>query len=562
MKKTKNFLSQMLLILCVFNFTFKLYAQESKNQKESSLSDKIVSIYSEYVPDKNVGSSILVAKEGEIIYQNAFGLANVEFEVPMQNDIILGIGSITKQFTAISIIKLIEEGKISLDDKISKYIKCYPQGDKITIENLLRHTSGIISFEKLEKFRGKNGKFRDYTPNEVIEEIKKVPLEFEPGTQWSYSNSGYFMLGYIIEQVTQKTYQKILEENIFEPFGLKHTYYGSNTEIIKKKATGYKIENNTIIYADYISMSLAYSVGAIYSTTSDLYNFYVKLFNSEFIKPETLGMMCLPTILRTGEPCQYGLGFFIDEIQGAKAVGHTGGINGYSSSIQYIPNEKIVVCVLSNVEGTHSALLSRNIAATVLGKPFEKIKAINVEKAALEEYEGLYKNEKIVLEIDENEGKLFAKTAGNSFELIPYAIDSFHISGLDVSISFIRNKKLEIEKMVESKMDGTSKIILEKSPPIETKSAITAKPEILKLYEGDYQLNQETFITITTNSGKLFLQVTGQNQFKLIPENDVLFKVSGVDAAIEFKENLQQEIDKLVLFQYGKQIECKRVIKK
>ena len=133
---------------------------------------------------------------------------------------------------------------------------------------------------------------------------------------------------------------------------------------------------------------------------------------------------------------------------------------------------------------------------------------------------------------------------------------------MDVSISFIRNKKLEIEKMVESKMDGTSKIILEKSPPIETKSAITAKPEILKLYEGDYQLNQETFITITTNSGKLFLQVTGQNQFELIPENDVLFKVSGVDAAIEFKENLQQEIDKLVLFQYGKQIECKRVIKK
>lgn len=283
---------------------------------------------------------------------------------------------------------------------------------------------------------------------------------------------------------------------------------------------------------------------------------------NEFINPETLEMMCQPTILKTGEPCQYGLGFFIDEIQGAKAVGHTGGINGYSSSIQYIPNEKIFVCVLSNVEGTHSAVLSRNIAATVLGKPFEKIKAINVEKVALEEYEGLYKNEKIVLEIDENEGKLFAKTAGNSFELVPYAIDSFHISGLDVSISFMRNKKLEIEKMVESKMDGTSKIILKKNAPTETKSAISVKPEILKVYEGDYQLNQETFITITTNSGKLLLQVTGQNQYELIPKTDVLFKVNGIDAAIEFKENHQEKIDRLVLFQFGKQIECKRVIEK
>ncbi len=183
----------------------------------------------------------------------------------MQINTVLGIGSITKQFTAVSIMKLAEQGYISLTDKISMYIKDYPQGDRITIENLLRNTSGIKSFKQLEKFKGKDGKLRDYSPSEVIEEIKKVPLEFEPGSQWSYSNSGYFISGFIIEQITGKTYQKYLEENIFQPLGLQNLYYDSNTEIIKRKAMGYKIENNTILQADYLSMSLAYSADNIFN---------------------------------------------------------------------------------------------------------------------------------------------------------------------------------------------------------------------------------------------------------------------------------------------------------
>lgn len=540
--------------------TLTLRAQEESPQITSLHPGKIETTYFDYIPNTSIGSSILVAEDDKIIYQNTFGLANLELNVPLQKNMVFGIGSITKQFTAVSIMKLVEQKKISLSDKISYYIANYPPGDKITIEHLLRHTSGIKSFEKLPRFKGKNGKFKACTPIEVIEEIKKIPLEFTPGTKWSYSNSGYFILGYIIEQVSGKTFQKHLEEDVFLPLNLRHTVYGSNSDIINRKTSGYKLVNNDFEQANYLSMSLAYSAGAIFSTTTDVYNWYLKLFNGQIIKQETLAMMCQPTKLKSGETCNYGLGFFIDEMYGKKVVGHTGGLNGYSASVLYLPKEKIFVSVFSNVEGYHPGILSKNIMALAMGKPLRKKSQINIESTTLKGYEGNYRHKNgMILAVGENNKELVAKLSGNSFKLKPHAIDSFYIDGLDVAVRFKRNVEKEIIELIQSKTNGSSKTTWKKIDVQASTKPFSIKDELLESYCGIYLLKEKTHITVSTVSGKPYLQVTGQNRFELIPESETVFKVKGVDASIEFKAAQNENIDKLILSQFGKKFECKKL---
>jgi len=227
-RKTYSFSLLLVLLLPLFHLTS---CQNTENPYDILLSEQF--------PADGPGCVALVAKEGEVIYRKAFGMANLELDVPLKPENVFRIGSITKQFTSCAIMKLIEEGKLSLEDDITDHIADFPtSGHTITIEHLLTHTSGIKSYTSIQHLMVEYVR-KDLTPIEAIDLFKNEPMDFEPGEQYLYNNSAYFILGYIIELVSGQTYEEYIDENFFQPLGMENSYYGNTSRIIPNRAAGY-----------------------------------------------------------------------------------------------------------------------------------------------------------------------------------------------------------------------------------------------------------------------------------------------------------------------------------
>ena len=238
------------------------YGQGKQDKQLTKVLDEILS--GQFKPTEP-GCAVLIAKKGQIIYERGFGSADRELNVPLKPEMIFRLGSVTKQFTAVAILQLMEQGKLSLQDSIQKFIKDFPyKGYKITIENLLTHTSGIKEYTQLD-LPDPFIRRKDFTPKQIIDLFKNEPFDFQPGTKFKYSNSGYFLLGYIIESVTNKTYKDFVEENIIKPFGLTNTYYDDASQVIPNRVKGYKKEDAIYENADYQSTTILFAAGALIS---------------------------------------------------------------------------------------------------------------------------------------------------------------------------------------------------------------------------------------------------------------------------------------------------------
>ncbi|HYD92214.1 MAG TPA: serine hydrolase domain-containing protein, partial [Flavobacterium sp.] len=256
-------------------------------QQDTKLSAEFDKVMKEQFPSDGPGVTALVSSRGNIIYKKAFGMADVELNVPMRTDHIFRIASITKQFTAVAILQLMEAGKLNLKDEITRFIPDYPmQGATITIEHLLTHTSGIRDFtsikDTVQRFK------MDFTPTEVISYFQNQPMRFAPGTKYEYSNSNYFLLGYIIEKITGKTYAQYLEDHFFKPLGMANSFYGDDQKLIQNRAAGYTRGQKGIENAVAISMTQPYAAGAILSTVEDLFKWNQALLSYKLVKKETL----------------------------------------------------------------------------------------------------------------------------------------------------------------------------------------------------------------------------------------------------------------------------------
>ncbi|MFI5192490.1 MAG: serine hydrolase domain-containing protein [Chitinophagales bacterium] len=259
----------------------------------------------------NPGCAVLIAKKDQIVYKKAFGSANIELNVPLQPDMVFKLGSITKQFTAVAILQLVEQGKLSLQDSLQKFIKGFPpKGSKITIENLLAHTSGIRDYMQID-YTQPYMERRDFTPVQLIDNFKNYPLEFEPGENFKYSNSGYFLLGYIIEIVSGESCRTYIKKHILEPLGLNHTYLDSSNIIIPNRVTGYRKAGSDFRNADYWSMTIAYSAGGVSSNVEDLFKWHEGLLSYKILKKETLKKAFTPFRLKNGTFTEYGYGWFL-----------------------------------------------------------------------------------------------------------------------------------------------------------------------------------------------------------------------------------------------------------
>jgi CubicO group peptidase (beta-lactamase class C family) len=340
----------------------------STNAQDKSLKiDELVNKYHEY---GQFSGAVLVSEGGKVIYKKGVGYANAEWKIPNVPDVKYRLGSITKQFTSMLIMQLVEKGKINLDGKLSEYLHHYRKdvGDKVTIHQLLTHTSGIPDYTESSDFM--RDEIRNpYPAKELIEKFCSGDLEFEPGTQWKYDNSGYIILGAVIEEVTGKPYETVLKENILEPLGMNSTGYDHNEEIIEKRASGYHKAGLEIINAPYIDMSLPFAAGSLYSTVEDLYIWDQALYTDKLVSNQSKEKIFTPYMNN------YGYGWHISEQEFGgekkKVISHSGGIFGFNTILLRYVDDKNLIVLLCNVLPGELNGLSKGIANILYNQPYE-----------------------------------------------------------------------------------------------------------------------------------------------------------------------------------------------
>ncbi len=311
----------------------------------------------------------LVSENGKVIFAKGFGFADFEWKIPNSPDTRFRVGSITKQFTSAVVMQLVEEGKVSVDASLASLLPYYRKdtGAKVTVHHLLTHTSGIPSYTSLPNFV-KDISRNPYGVRELIEKYCSGDLEFEPGTKFVYDNSGYFLLGLIIEQVTSKPYEQVLRERIFEPLGMNESGYDSSRPILEKRARGYERGPAGVRNADYIDMLLPYAAGSLYSTVEDLYIWDQALYGEKVLAAQAKERSFAPNLEN------YGYGWLIRKrpLGANKAerltIGHGGGINGFNTLIVRLPEDRHLVVLLNNTGGTNLGAMADGIIDILYGR--------------------------------------------------------------------------------------------------------------------------------------------------------------------------------------------------
>jgi D-alanyl-D-alanine carboxypeptidase len=390
------------------------------------------------------GTVIFAVRDGETIVREATGFADVELRTPLRADMLFRTGSITKQFTAAAILKLAADGKLALADPLTKYVSGFPE--TITLEHLLTHTAGVFEYTRIPEYHA--ALRQEATVDEIVALIRAKPLEFEPGTKYAYTNSAYFLLGAVIENVTGESYASYLKKAVLDPAGLTQTRMDSLTEIIPNRARGYDRDANGVRNATIFSPSRAFSVGGLLSTVDDLkrWNEYAAANLQRAFTPSKLS--------------SYGYGWFISDLEGARVIEHGGDIPGFTAHVLMIPEKKIFVAVWSN--DAHRTprpdFIATKLALQLLGKPYAP-KAIALPAEALQRFVGTYKSasgaeRRVTLE----GGKLFvARTGGRRSEIVPMSGDAFFypdsflsVQFLDGNVMVLRNRNTELDRAIRS----------------------------------------------------------------------------------------------------------------
>lgn len=432
MKKIIGFVAMLLVVQLTF-------AQE--------LTPKLDELVTAYAQQHKFNGSVLVAQNGAILLDKGYGFRNAADKIPNDPTSIFQLGSITKQFTATIILKLQEEKKLNVKDKLSKYFPKYPKGDSITIEQLLSHTSGIYNYTNDNDFMT-NEIAKPASREKIMALFENKPLDFSPGTGWNYSNSGYSLLGYIIEIVTKKPYEQVVRNYIFKPLKMTHSGFDFTHLKDPAKTTGYfTLDDKTTTTAPIVDSTVSFSAGAIYSTTGDLYKWHKAL--------ESYSILSMAQEEKAFTPIKngYGYGWGIDSIEGKRRVGHGGGIHGYITNISRVPADDICIVLLSNASDQSLQKITSSIFDILYNKPYELPKertAITLPEEKMKEYIGEYEirpDLHVIMSV--KDGVLIAApTNQESKELYAEKEDSFFQKTEDIQLEFTRNDKKEIDGFV------------------------------------------------------------------------------------------------------------------
>ena len=400
-----------------------------------------------YVADKRFMGTVLVVKDGKTIRDKGYGSADLEWNIPNTPDTKFRLGSITKQFTAASILLLEERGKLKVTDPVRQYLPELPASwDKITIFNLLTHSAGVFNFTSLPD--SNESKRRHMTPQQIVDMVRDKPLDFAPGEKYSYSNTGYVVLGMVIEKVSGQSYSQFLQANIFTPLGMKDTGYDDAATILPRRAHGYeRARDGALTNAAFIDMSTPFAAGALYSTTHDLLLWEKALFGGKLLSADSFARMTTP--FKDG----YGFGLGIFNVGGHRQVGHNGGIDGFTTDMENYPDDRLTVIVLSNIATRASDEIARKLADLAFGKPVILIserKEVPADGKILARYVGHYQiAPNFALDITREGDKLYLQATNQSkVPLFAESQKDFFLKVVDAQVSFATDGNGPAPKLV------------------------------------------------------------------------------------------------------------------
>jgi CubicO group peptidase (beta-lactamase class C family) len=569
--KTAKSLALLLLVFITANSSF---AQQTAKQ--------IDDLMKQYYDYGQFNGSILVAEKGKVVYAKGLGLANMEWSIPNQPDTKFRIGSITKQFTAALILQLVEEGKLKLDGKITDYLTDYRKdtGDRVTIHHLLNHTSGIPSYTSRPDFRTTIMR-NPYKVADFVKQLTSGDLEFEPGSKFIYNNSGYILLGAIIEKVTGKSYETVLAERILKPLGMTNSGYDSTSPLMPKRASGYEKRPSGYVNAPYLDMSLPYAAGSLYSTVEDLYKWDQALHEGRILSAESRKLMFTPGL------SNYGYGIRItDETMGkselkTRIIGHGGGINGFNSLLTRAVDKGQTVVILDNVaQGRRHGQITTSIIGILNGQPYDSPKQSIAEAlyqiaekdvaAAVAEYRKLKATKADSYDFAEGElqtlgyqlvGLKRLKDAVEIFklnvEMFPKSANSY--DSLGETYLELGEKELALtsyQKAIELNPANANAMRIVNR--IEGKTA-KVDPSVFDAYVGEYELTPSFVLSVSREGDKLYVQRVGQQKMDAEAVSETQLSVPQVKASLTFEKDSSGKVTGLSLTQGTRTLQGKKI---
>jgi len=529
--------------------------------RQQALAAQIDASIAPYYKSTEPGAVVIVVKDGQPLLRKAYGLASVQDGQPLTPDMSLRLGSISKQFTAVAILLLADQGKLAVTDDITTFLPDYPtHGKKITIAQLLAHTSGIHDYTRKPEFVPNSTK--DLSVAQMIDFFKNDPLDFEPGTQWSYSSSGYFLLGAIIEKASGQPYATFVEQQIFVPLGMNDTAYEGHERQSVKRAAGHIRSGETYVPNLPLSMTQPYAAGALVSTVDDLARWDAAISDGKLLKAATWELAFTQAKLNDGKTTRSGYGWKVGTWQNTPVIHHSGGINGFATYAMRLPKEKVYVAVLENSDTglVDPDVVARKAAAIAVGRPYPEIKVITLKPAILDAYAGVYAiNDKAGYTIRNFEGNLLLQRTGRPAQrMLAYSPNGFLIENTLTTAEFERGPKGDAQLILND--GGESKSMYERASaakPARTVVAMTTAQ--FDAYVGKYALAPEVYLEVTREGDKFFAQVTGFRKLAMLPMSETAFFSNEVDAEVRFSKDADGKTQQLVLRQEGQDMPARRV---
>jgi CubicO group peptidase (beta-lactamase class C family) len=368
-------------------------------------------------------------------------VADVEMDVAAGPETVYRIGSLTKQFTAAAVMRLVERGELSLDDPLTDYLPDYPvQGHTVTIRHLLNHTSGIQSYTSLGEDFWDIARL-DLTEDELIDLFADLEFDFEPGADYDYNNSAYYLLGVILGKVSGTPYSQYIEASLLEPLGLDRTLYCDTRRIIEDRARGYEYDDGELRNADFISMANPGAAGALCSTVADLVRWTELLHDGAVVSPSSLEAMTSPTILSSGDTASYGFGLGLGDLEGHRRIAHGGGINGFVTYLSRYPERELTIAVLTNADGGNASGIEQALARTAFGLELIKVEDLPLSDAELRRYTGRFMlqvgDDQLPMRVYAEDGHLYVRAEGQSAFRLRYQGDDVFVPVFDDNVRLV-----------------------------------------------------------------------------------------------------------------------------
>jgi CubicO group peptidase (beta-lactamase class C family) len=435
--------------------------QSRASEAPTNLETRIDALFAGSVHGDTPGAAVLVARNGNIVFDKGYGLANLDAKTPITCDTRFRIGSITKQFTAAAILRLAEQGRLRIDDPVSKFIGDWPRGNEVTLRHLLTHSSGIHNFTAKPGFPAHVR--QPISLEELVASFKNDPYDFNPGEKYSYCNSGYVLLGLIVEKVSGERYETYLRKTFFAPLGMNDTGVYPSGGALPHEALGYSFENGAVGRAVDWDMSNVATAGELYSTAHDLFRWNEALFSQRVISSQSMRAAFTVGVLKDDDPTHpedtgYGYGSSIDRLNGAREISHGGELAGFGSYLLRLPDYKLTVVVLLNCvphqPGLQQWVLARQIARLALGRELPqsgkpKI-AGDLPAAALQAIAGQYNmGNGLLMSVTVESGHVFVEISGRKrFEILPKSERDFFVESGGAEATFVRNANNQVVKAI------------------------------------------------------------------------------------------------------------------